>query len=84
MRYLVWVLRALVFLLVLLFALKNTDPVNVRFYADHGIADVPLIYIRQMAHYRRAMQEMHPDKAVKCALLWTEGPHLMVLPADRM
>ncbi len=52
--------------------------------SPRDIADVSLIYIRQMAHYRRAMQEMHPDKAVKCALLWTEGPHLMVLPADRM
>lgn len=45
MRYLVWALRLLVFVLVLLFALKNTDPVDVRFYADHVIAGVPLIVV---------------------------------------
>lgn len=45
MRYLVWILRLLVFVLVLLFALKNTDPVDVRFYADHIIAGVPLIVV---------------------------------------
>ncbi|TAL79933.1 MAG: LapA family protein [Burkholderiaceae bacterium] len=45
MRYLVWVLRLLVFVLVLLFALKNTDPVNVHFYADRTIAGVPLIVV---------------------------------------
>lgn len=45
MRYLVWILRLLVFVLVLLFALKNTDPVNVRFYADHIVAGVPLIVV---------------------------------------
>jgi len=32
MRYLVWVLRLLVFVIVLLFALKNTEPVQVSFF----------------------------------------------------
>ena len=45
MRYLVWVLRLLVFVLVLLFALKNTEPVDVRFYADHVISGIPLIVV---------------------------------------
>lgn len=45
MRYLVWVLRLLVFILVLLFALKNTDPVNVSFFADHVVTGVPLIVV---------------------------------------
>ncbi|HEY9279944.1 MAG TPA: lipopolysaccharide assembly protein LapA domain-containing protein [Eoetvoesiella sp.] len=45
MRYLVWVLRFLVFILVLLFALKNTDPVDVNFYADHVVKSVPLIVV---------------------------------------
>ena len=31
MRYLVWALRLLVFVAVLMFALKNTDPVAVKF-----------------------------------------------------
>lgn len=45
MRYLVWVLRLLVFILVLLFALKNTEPVDVSFYADHVVTGVPLIVV---------------------------------------
>ncbi|HLS41899.1 MAG TPA: LapA family protein [Paenalcaligenes sp.] len=45
MRYLVWVLRLLVFVLVLLFALKNTDPVNVNFFADYGLSNVPLVVV---------------------------------------
>ncbi len=45
MRYLVWVLRLLVFVLVLLFALKNTEPVQVSFFADYALANVPLIVV---------------------------------------
>ncbi|GAA5233475.1 LapA family protein [Verticiella sediminum] len=45
MRYLIWALRLLVFVAVLMFALKNTDPVTVRFYADHLVAEVPLIVV---------------------------------------
>lgn len=45
MRYLVWVLRLLVFVLVLLFALKNTQPVQVSFFADYVLANVPLIVV---------------------------------------
>ena len=45
MRYLVWVLRLLVFVIVLLFALKNTEPVQVIFFAEHIIQDVPLIVV---------------------------------------
>ena len=45
MRYVVWVLRILVFILVLLFALKNTGPVDVGLYADHAIRGVPLIVV---------------------------------------
>ncbi len=45
MRYLVWILRLVVFVVVLLFALKNTGPVDVRFFADHVVTDVPLIVV---------------------------------------
>lgn len=45
MRYLVWALRLLVFVAVLMFALKNTDPVTVRFYADHLVSEIPLIIV---------------------------------------
>ena len=45
MRYLVWVLRLLVFVVVLLFALKNTEPVQVSFFANYALANVPLIVV---------------------------------------
>lgn len=45
MRYLVWILRLLVFVVVLLFALKNTGPVDVNFFADYVVTDVPLIVV---------------------------------------
>lgn len=45
MRYLVWALRLVVFIAVLLFALKNTGPVDVNFYADHVVTGVPLIVV---------------------------------------
>jgi len=49
MRYAVWVLRLLVFVVVLLFALKNTNPVDVRFYADHVVTGIPLIVVMLVA-----------------------------------
>jgi ATP-dependent helicase/nuclease subunit A len=42
-------------------------------------ADVPSVYYRQMAAYRAALRAIYPDRPVRCALLWTDGPHLMVL-----
>lgn len=45
MRYLVWILRLVVFVVVLLFALKNTEPVDVSFFADHVVPGVPLIVV---------------------------------------
>lgn len=45
MRYFIWALRLLVFVAVLMFALKNTDPVTVRFYAEHLVSEVPLIVV---------------------------------------
>jgi ATP-dependent helicase/nuclease subunit A len=48
--------------------------------SPRNIADVPEVYIRQMRIYRMALKKMYPEKAIKCGLLWTDGPHLMVLP----
>ena len=49
MRYLVWAVRLVVFVVVLLFALKNTGPVDVNFYADHTVTNVPLIVVMLVA-----------------------------------
>lgn len=45
MRYLVWALRLVIFVAVLMFALKNTQPVDVTFFMDHILHQVPLIVV---------------------------------------
>jgi ATP-dependent helicase/nuclease subunit A len=47
--------------------------------APADAVEVPSVYYRQMAAYRAAMQAIYPDRPVRCALLWTDGPQLMVL-----
>ncbi len=42
--------------------------------------DAPVIYLKQMAAYRAVVENIYPGRAVKCALLWTDGPNLMPLP----
>lgn len=49
MRYLVWILRLAIFIVVLLFALKNTAPVDVGFFADRVFQGVPLIVVMLVA-----------------------------------
>ncbi|MGH6887528.1 MAG: PD-(D/E)XK nuclease family protein, partial [Geminicoccales bacterium] len=44
-----------------------------------SIDQVPEGYLRQMAAYRGLLQAIYPGRAVRCALLWTEGPTLMPL-----
>jgi ATP-dependent helicase/nuclease subunit A len=43
-------------------------------------AGVPLLYRRQMALYRALLRGIYPGRAVRCLLLWTDGPRLMTLP----
>ena len=42
LRHLSWIFRALLFVALFLFALKNTDPVTLRFYSDQ-ILQLPLV-----------------------------------------
>ena len=44
------------------------------------VAGVPSIYLRQMAAYREALAAVYPGRAVRCVLLWTDGPFAMELP----
>ncbi len=46
------------------------------------IADVPPLYLAQMAAYRAALQPIYPGRRIRCALLWTDGPRLMELPRE--
>lgn len=43
-------------------------------------ADTPPLYLRQLAAYRAAVTAIYPDRPVRCAILWTDGPRLMWLP----
>ncbi|MDA5194576.1 double-strand break repair helicase AddA [Govanella unica] len=47
------------------------------------VEDVALAYVRQMAAYRRLLQQIYPGRRIDCALLWTDGARLMALP-DQM
>jgi ATP-dependent helicase/nuclease subunit A len=42
-------------------------------------SDVPPAYLRQLAVYRTAVASIYPGRAVRCALLWTDGPRLMAV-----
>jgi ATP-dependent helicase/nuclease subunit A len=44
------------------------------------VSDVARVYLGQMAAYRVLLQALHPDKTIRCALLWTDSATLMSLP----
>ena len=46
--------------------------------------DVSPKYVVQMAAYRLALQQIYPDKEVKCALLYTRASKLVPLPAEKL
>jgi ATP-dependent helicase/nuclease subunit A len=47
-------------------------------------ADIPQLYVRQMAAYRLALACIYPRHRVRCALVWTDGPTLMEIDAKRL
>jgi ATP-dependent helicase/nuclease subunit A len=49
--------------------------------APPEIGSVSPAYIAQMAAYRAVLGEIYPGREIACALLWTDGPRLMELPA---
>ena len=48
------------------------------------IADVDPAYMFQMAVYRAALTAIYPRHAVRCVLLWTDGPFTMELPPAQL
>ncbi|HVZ99633.1 MAG TPA: double-strand break repair helicase AddA [Caulobacterales bacterium] len=52
--------------------------------APERIEDAPDAYILQMALYREVLRQIFVNKIVRCALLWTEAPRLMLVPDTRM
>ncbi|WP_316178998.1 double-strand break repair helicase AddA [Bradyrhizobium sp. SZCCHNRI1009] len=49
-----------------------------------GLADVPPAYVRQLALYRAVLGQLYPGRNVRAALLWTEAPEFMELPASAL
>lgn len=52
--------------------------------APAGLAEVPPAYLLQLALYRALLQPLYPGREVKAALLFTEAPRLIELPAGAM
>ncbi|MER9426657.1 PD-(D/E)XK nuclease family protein, partial [Mesorhizobium sp. M0317] len=52
--------------------------------APARLAQVPPAYILQLALYRALLQPLYPGRAVTAALLFTEAPRLIELPAQAM
>ncbi|MXP46815.1 double-strand break repair helicase AddA [Altererythrobacter luteolus] len=48
------------------------------------LSQVPEATIRQMSAYGAALQAIYPDKAVRAALLYTQTPKLIEIPAEMM
>lgn len=49
--------------------------------APNAAADVAPVYLFQLAAYRLAVGQIYPGKRVRAALLWTDGPKIMEIPA---
>jgi ATP-dependent helicase/nuclease subunit A len=45
-----------------------------------AVDDVSKAYIGQLAAYRAALRQIYPDRPVRAALVWTEGPTIMEIP----
>jgi ATP-dependent helicase/nuclease subunit A len=47
-------------------------------------AEIPAHYLDQLAAYVAAIATIYPKKRVRAALLWTDGPRLMPVSAERL
>ncbi|MEX2644315.1 MAG: double-strand break repair helicase AddA [Acetobacterales bacterium] len=45
-----------------------------------GPSAAPAAYLRQLAAYRALLRGIYPDRPIRCALLWTDLPLMMVIP----
>jgi len=49
-----------------------------------SVQDVPDVYLRQLAAYSKALERVYPGRTIECALLWTDAPALMPVPATML
>ncbi|HEY1415301.1 MAG TPA: UvrD-helicase domain-containing protein, partial [Caulobacteraceae bacterium] len=48
--------------------------------APHRVEEADSSYIRQMAIYTAVLGEIFPGRRIEAALIWTDGPKLMLIP----
>ena len=48
------------------------------------VAEAPMTYIRQLALYRAVLAKLYPSLPIRAALLWTETPEMMEIPASAL
>jgi len=48
------------------------------------LAEAPAAYIRQLALYRAVLRKLYPQLPVRAALLWTETPEMLEIPAPAL
>ena len=52
--------------------------------APRRVEDVPRSYLTQLALYRAVLRQLYPDRSARAALIWTEIPALVELPAEAL
>jgi ATP-dependent helicase/nuclease subunit A len=52
--------------------------------APSRLAEVPKDYIGQLAAYRAVLGRVYPEKTIRAALIFTEGPNVIEVPAAAM
>ncbi len=52
--------------------------------APATLAEAPRGYVAQLAIYRQVLAGLYPGRRIGAALLWTDAPRLMEIPADAM
>jgi ATP-dependent helicase/nuclease subunit A len=48
------------------------------------LSKVSPAYVAQLAGYCALLASLYPDRAIRAALLWTDGPRLMEIPAEML
>jgi ATP-dependent helicase/nuclease subunit A len=48
------------------------------------LEDVAPAYINQLAAYQLALKKLFSGRAIRAALLWTDGPRLMEIPSTSL
>ena len=56
---------------------RNRDPPS-------AVEDAPPVYVGQLALYRTVLGKIYPDRPIRAALVWTEVPEVMELPAEML